>query len=93
MVIGLLTLEIFLPDSRSLKNKRSQLRPLMERLRRNWNVSVTEVENRDAWQRASVAIASINTESAGAHHTLEKIVRHVEEERSLNLLDYSIQML
>ena len=93
MVVGLLTLEIHLPDAHSLKGKRSLLRPVLERLRREWNVSATEVEHRDAWQRTTIAVASVNTETAQVHRTLEEAVRSVESVHSLELLDYSIQIL
>lgn len=93
MVVALLTLELHLPEADSLKAKRSLLRPVLDRLRRDWNVSVAEVEHRDTWQRATVAVASVNTETSQAHRTLEEVVRHVNTRHSLNLLDYSIQIL
>ena len=92
MVVGLLTLELFLPEAQSLKGKRSIMRPLIEHVRRNWNVSVTEVDHRDAWQRATLAVASVNTETAQLHHTLEEIAKRVEGQRSAQLLDYSVQI-
>ncbi len=93
MVVGLLTLELFLPDALSLKDKRSITRPLIERLRRNWNVSVTEVDHRDAWQRTTIAVASVNSETPGAHRTLDMIARHVKEQNAVQLLDYSVEIL
>ena len=38
MPVGLLTLEIHIPDARSLKDKRQVLRSLKERLRARFNV-------------------------------------------------------
>lgn len=93
MVVGLLTLELFFPDSHSLKGKRSLVRPIIERLRRNWNVSVAEVEHQDTWQRANLAVASVNTDGAEVQRTLNEVVRQVEAQHSLHLLDYSIQIL
>jgi len=93
MVIGVLTLELRLPNALTLKDKRSHLRPLLEGLRRRWNVTATETGNRDLWQRATITVATVNTEQAEAHATLEAVTRHVDHEHSMELLDYSIEFL
>ena len=93
MVVGLLTLDIFFPDVHSLKGKRSLLRPLLERLRRDWNVSATEIDHLSVWQRTTVAVASVNTEAGAARNSLDSILRHVEQQHSFNLIDHSIQLL
>ena len=51
MPVGLLTLEIYIPDSHSLKDKRQILRSLKDRLRARFNVAVAELDHNDAWQR------------------------------------------
>ena len=56
MVVGLLTLEIHLPDAHSLKDKRQVVRKLKERLRARFNVAVAELDHQDLWQRATVGV-------------------------------------
>lgn len=93
MVVGLLTLELHLPAAQNLKDKRSIVRPILEDLRRRWNVSAAECGERDLWQRATIAVASVNTEQPELHATLEAIARHVERGNGAELLDYSIEFL
>ena len=93
MVIALLTLELQVPDAQTLKAKRSALRPLLEGIRREWNAAAAEVDHRDAWQRATVAVVTVNTEAAEAHRTLEAVARSVEGRPGLRLLDYSTDLL
>ncbi|MBL8222124.1 MAG: DUF503 domain-containing protein, partial [Bryobacterales bacterium] len=50
--IGVLTLELHLPDSHSLKDKRSVVKGLKDRLRHRFNVSVAEIGGHDTWQRS-----------------------------------------
>lgn len=79
MTIGLLTLEIHLPQSRSLKDKRQVLRSVKERLRSRHNVAVSELEDgADTWQRASVAVVSIASRRDPLENLFEAIVREVE---------------
>jgi len=91
--IGLLMLDLFFPDAQSLKGKRSCTLPLMAQLRRDWNVSVAETGDRDAWQRATIAVAAVNTSSGEAHRTLDEIARSIERNHRLQLLDYSIEII
>ena len=64
MPIGCLTLEIYLPESHSLKDKRQVLRSLKDRLRHRFNVSVAELDGQDSWQRAVVGVVAIAADAA-----------------------------
>ncbi len=79
MTIGLLTFEIHLPQSRSLKDKRQVLRSVKERLRARHNVAVSELEDdANVWQRASVAVVSVASRRDPLDVLFETIVREVE---------------
>lgn len=79
MVIGLLQIELHLPDAHSLKDKRSPLRSILARVRQGHNVSIAEVAHQDDWQRAGLAVVGVNTERAPMERTLDQILREVEE--------------
>jgi uncharacterized protein len=76
MPIGLLTLEIFIPDAQSLKDKRHVLRSLKDRLRGHFNVAVAELDHQDLWQRSVIGVVSISSD--GKH--LEESMRAVADE-------------
>ena len=81
MPVGLLTLEIHIQDSQSLKDKRQVLRSLKEKLRHRFNVAVAELDGQDTWQRSVIGVVSI---SADESH-LEQSMRAVAEESELLL--------
>ena len=60
MVIGLLSIELHLPGARSLKDKRMVLRSVKDRLKK-FNVSVSETEHQDLWQRAELGVVTVST--------------------------------
>lgn len=62
MIIGILRIELFIPDSGSLKTKRFAIKSIKDRLRSRFNVSVAEIDNGDKWQRASLGIAAVSNE-------------------------------
>lgn len=78
MVIGLLTIQLRLPMCSSLKEKRSQLKPLLSRLKREFNVSVAELDYQDSWQSALIGCASLSNDPAHSQRTLQKIIPWIE---------------
>ena len=62
MVVGVLTLELFFPHARSLKDKRRILHGFKDRLRRRYNVALAELDFQDKWQRALVGVATLNSQ-------------------------------
>jgi len=78
MSLGVLTLQIHIPGCSSLKEKRRRLKPLLTRLHREFNLSVTESDHQDVWQSATIACAMIGTNQGLTHRSLQKVVQWVE---------------
>jgi uncharacterized protein YlxP (DUF503 family) len=75
MVIAVLSAELFLPSSQSLKDKRMVLRRIKDRLQK-LNVAVAEVEHQELWQRAGLGIVAISTT---AEHVEEQLRAAADE--------------
>ena len=80
-------LELELPFSSSLKDKRQILRSLKDRLRRK-NVSVVESENQDLWQRATMEIALAAVSRGAAEEKREDLRRTLLDYEELAILDW-----
>jgi uncharacterized protein YlxP (DUF503 family) len=72
MVVASLTWELSLPGCSSLKEKRSVVRSLRDRLRAKFNVSVAETAHQDVHTRAQLTIALVATDARFAESVLEK---------------------
>lgn len=72
MVVGVLTIELFIAESQSLKDKRQVLHSLKDRLRGKFNVSVAEVDAQDLWQKAVLGLACVANESSHVNQVLEQ---------------------
>ncbi len=79
--VGACILTLHLHASQSLKDKRQVVRSLSDRLRRQFNVSVAEVEELDAWQTAVLGLAVVSNEAGHARRQVERIVQAVEASR------------
>jgi uncharacterized protein len=73
--VGVLTLELRLDESHSLKDKRHFVKSLKDRLRNKFNVSVAEIDYQDLWQRGLVAVAVVSSDQAHAEQVLQQVER------------------
>ena len=92
-MIGVLELDIRLFSPNSLKDKRSIMKRLINRVRNTFNVSVSEIGHQDLWQRALMGVALITTEKRFAQRVLSKIIKFVEKERDISLIDSRMEVL
>jgi uncharacterized protein YlxP (DUF503 family) len=94
MVVGICTLALDIPDSKSLKDKRRVVKSVIARVRNQFNVSVAEVDDNDVWHSAVIGMACVSNDPAYAHGLLEKAVRSVANTRlDANVADYEIEIL
>jgi len=94
MVIGACTIKLYLPGNDSLKGKRSVLKSMMSRLRREFNVSVAEVDLHDIWQTAIIGVVCVSNRQDYAHGLLAQVVEWIESHRlDVQLVDYEMEML
>jgi hypothetical protein len=92
MPIGLLTLEIHIPEARSLKDKRQVLRSLKDRLRGHFNVAVAELEHQDTWQRATVGVVTISNEEQHVQEALQSAAEESERLLGRDLIAHDVQI-
>jgi len=93
MPVGLLTLEIHIPDARSLKDKRQVVRSLKDRLRARFNVAVAELAYQELWQRARVGVVSISGDEKHLQESLQAIAEESERQLGRDLVSSEIEYL
>ncbi len=90
MVIGLLSLEIFLPYSHSLKEKRKVLNTLRDRFKKKFNIAFAELDYQEKWQRAKIGIITLNTQKSCVDRVLEKILEEAAQSLDGEILQSEI---
>lgn len=78
MPVGLLTLELRIPEAHSLKDKRQIVRGLKERLRRHFNVAVAELEYQDVWQRSIIGVVTLSNAEQHVEESLQAVLREAD---------------
>jgi uncharacterized protein len=79
LYVGVARLELHLPDARSLKEKRSHTRGLLERIRARHQVLVIEADHQDLHQRATFAVCALSTDVVDVESRLQRVSNTVDE--------------
>lgn len=93
MFVGVARLSLQIPESGSLKAKRQVLRRVTDRVKSRFNAAVAEVEDQDAWQKATIAVAVVGNDRRQVNEQLEKIIGFVEQMYVAPLLSREMELL
>jgi uncharacterized protein YlxP (DUF503 family) len=93
VIVGLCTIELFLADSQSLKDKRQVLSSLKDRLRQRFNVTVAEVEAQDLWQKAVLAFACVANDGRHVNQVLDQALNLVKSNPVVEIVQSRVELL
>ncbi|WP_405619798.1 DUF503 domain-containing protein [Streptomyces sp. NBC_00076] len=86
MYVGTLSFDLLLGDVRSLKEKRSVVRPIVAELRRKYAVSAAEVDHLDLYRRSGIGLATVSGDVGHVTEVLDQCERLVAGRPEVELL-------
>ena len=93
MVVGVYTVELFIAESQSLKDKRQVLHSLKDRLKGKFNLSVAEVDGQDLWQKSVLGMACVANEGRHAEQVLEQALNLIKGIPSIEIVRSQLELL
>jgi len=93
VIVGVMTWELHLAASQSLKDKRAVLKSLKDRLHNRFNVSVAETAHQDLWQRAELTASVVSTDRHHAESVLREADRLIAGADGVRVVDTSTSYL
>lgn len=93
MIIGCLEVELYIPHSHSLKEKRKRLKRLKDRLKAHHNVAVSELAYQDKWQRSQLGMVTLNNRKQVIEKTFNQIIKEIEESIDGEIINIGISYL
>lgn len=83
--------ECVIYNTHSLKDKRSVIKPLIARIRKDFNVSISEIDFQDLWQRTKFAIVTVANELLHAEKIIQEVINVIDNdlgiERTITTID------
>jgi len=92
-MVGWGEIELLVPGSHSLKDKRQVLSSLMQRIRQHFNLSLCEVEGQDSWQHSRLEAAWVGTSQTAVEETFAALLRTLEGNPSIQILSSTHEVL
>ena len=91
--IGFLSVQVFIGEAQSLKEKRAVLKRLKDRVRSSFNVSVAELGGQDKWQVARLGFVMIGNDRTHIESTLQHILNLMDSYHSLEVCEHHLEFL
>lgn len=91
--VGIARLGLHIPDARSLKEKRSRTRSLVERIRSRHQVIVLETDHQNLHQRADLAICAFSTDVVDLEARMQRVSETVHRTWSGHILDWEVEVI
>ncbi len=92
-IIGLMTVDLFIPDSGSLKEKRLVLKSIKDKIHHKFNVSIAEVDFQDKWQRAVIGIAQVGNDYGFIEKNMQEIFKLIESNGNAEIVKHTIEFM
>ena len=93
MPLGCCWIEIHIPAASSLKDKRRVVKSILGRVRSRFNVSASEMDEQDLWQRALLAVACVSNNKTLIDQTFEKIRGSIENQGECYVIRFETEFL
>ncbi|RMG68168.1 MAG: DUF503 domain-containing protein [Calditrichaeota bacterium] len=93
MVIAVLTIELYIPGSSSLKEKRMVLRSLKDRIGKKFNVSIAEVDYLDKWQRSRIGVVQVGSDYRYIEKNMQQIFNLIDGNGMAQIVDHTLEFI
>lgn len=78
MIVGAILCECTINDAHSLKEKRAVLQRVLTRLKQKYNISVSETDYQDLWQRTKIAIVTVSSSRKATERELQNALKFLD---------------
>ena len=92
MFVGVLQVELSIPNAYSLKNKHHVLKGLLEKIHQDFTMSTTKMDRLDVWNSAILGVAFVSNDARHAQSHLQRVLNAMERGRDAVVADAQIEV-
>lgn len=93
MIVAIVELDLHIYEANSLKEKRSVIKSLIERLRSRFNISVGEVGDNDLWNRSKIGISAVANDSKYINGLISRVLKFIDGDSRVEIVCENIEIL
>ena len=91
-MVGVCQIELYIPGCTSLKEKRFAIKSIKTRIRNKFNVSISEIDRNDKWQRATLGMALICNDRKIIDSTFAQVLTLIDCDGRLDVIDHMVDI-
>jgi len=89
MIVGVLTIELVIYASSSLKEKRFVVKSIKDKLKHKFNIAIAEIDYLDKWQRAKIGIVTVGNEYSHVENSIQKVFEYLDNWNDFEIINHS----
>ena len=89
MIVGVLTVELVIYTSSSLKEKRFVVKSIKDKLKNKFNVAIAEVDFLEKWQRAKLGIVTVGNDYSHVENSMQKVFVYLDNWNEFEIINHS----
>lgn len=93
MVIGAMTIELFLHDNHSLKGKRKIVKSMIGKVKHRFNVAIAETGSNDKWQKIELGISTVGNDRRHIDSSLANVLSFLESLYLAEIIDSKMEII
>lgn len=93
MVVGYGIIQLRIPESGSLKEKRSILNKIIKRSQNEFNVSIAEIGDLDNHKSAKIGFAFVGNDSRFINGKVDHLIKFIDNMRVAEILNSEIEIM
>ncbi len=93
MVIGAMTIELFIHDNNSLKGKRKIVKSMIGKVKSRFNVAIAEVGFNDKWQRIELGVSTVGNDRRHVNSSLDNVLSFLESLYLAEIIGSKIEII
>lgn len=93
MIVGLLFLDMHIYTSNSLKEKRSVVNSIKNRISNRFNVSITELKSNEKLNSFDLALSTISNSRKQVDKVISDIINFIDKDSRVEILNINIELI
>jgi len=89
MIVGVLTIELVIYASSSLKEKRFIVKSIKDKLKHRFNIAIAEIDYLEKWQRAKFGIVTVGNEYSHVENSIQKVFEYLDNWNDFEIVNHS----
>jgi len=92
MIVGTLEVRLRMDGCHSLKEKRSVIKPILEKTRLRFGVSSAEVGDQELWNASILGFSFASSDAILARNTLSRVLEFIEMSGNVEVIEHFIEI-